>query len=114
MTITAALEILRKVGSVTVSQGTLKLRFPETERTELQPVIDVLRNGKPEVIALLDAEESRASGMDVNSLGRRGLQLKGHAVELWRRNERFFIVADEQDSQLVMSHLGASVGEVWT
>jgi hypothetical protein len=48
-----ALELIRRVGAVEISEGKLKLKFPEKERTALQPAIDVLRSGKMEALALL-------------------------------------------------------------
>lgn len=112
MTVAAALESLQNVGTVQVSHGNIKLRFPEEKRAQLQPAIDVLRNGKAEAMALLNAQRSQEPRVADPEL--RGGGLKGHAVELWRREERFFIVADEKDAALAVSRLGASVGEVWT
>jgi len=143
VTVPVALDILRKVGTVGVSHGNLKLRFPEIARAELQATIDVLRNGKAEAIALLSKEGSRQSGVAVPDTGQcsaaevfgdgpcnperrqipsdcdsqselEALRLKGHAVELWRTGERYFIVADEDDANLATSCLGENVGEVWT
>ena len=111
MTVAAALEILRKVGTVRVSHGNIRLRFPEEKRDQLRPAIDVLRNGKAEAIALLNADRSPHPGVVGAEL--RG-QLKNHAVELWRRGERYFIVADEEDADLAISRLDASLGRVWT
>ena len=48
MTVAAALDILRDVGTVCVSRGSIKLRFPEAKRARLQPAIDILRNRKAE------------------------------------------------------------------
>jgi hypothetical protein len=53
MTITGALNTIRRVGAVEVSGGKLKLRFPESERAALQPAIDTLRSHKDEALRLL-------------------------------------------------------------
>lgn len=44
----------------------------------------------------------------------RAASLKGHAVELWRAGERFFIVCDESDARAVVERGIGSRGEVWT
>lgn len=110
MTVAAALQILRNVGTVTVSHGSIKLRFPAKKRADLRPAIDILRNRKAEALALLNAEPSPQSAVIVPKGGR----LKNHAVELWRKGERYFIVADEEDALLAKSRLRASAGEIWT
>lgn len=53
MTVTGALNIVRRVGAVEISGGKLKLRFPENERAALQPAIDTLRSRKDEALRLL-------------------------------------------------------------
>ncbi len=53
MKVAEALKLIRQVGVVENSGGHLRLRFPERERTALQPAIDALRSGKAEALALL-------------------------------------------------------------
>jgi hypothetical protein len=53
MTIPEALEAVRQVAAVEISDGKLKLRFPESERAALQPAIETLRSGKAEALRLL-------------------------------------------------------------
>jgi len=110
MTVAAALGILQNVGTVRLSHGIIRLRFPEEKRAALRAAIDVLRNCKAEAITLLNAEPSPQSGVIVSEGGR----LKNHAVELWRKGERYFIVADEEDAALAKTRLKASAGETWT
>lgn len=52
MNIVEALEVIQRVGVVQISDGNLKLRFPERERAALQPAIETLRNGKAEAMKL--------------------------------------------------------------
>jgi hypothetical protein len=42
------------------------------------------------------------------------LPLKGHVVELWRDDYRFFLVADETDAREAIQRFGVSRGEIWT
>lgn len=107
MTVAAALEILCHAGTVRVSHGQIKLRFPEEKRGELRPAIDVLRNRKAEAMALLAAAQPPLAYLQ-------SLRLKDHAVELWRKGDRYFVVADEEDADLTISRLNASATEVWT
>lgn len=111
MTVAGALEMLRNVGTVSVSHGNIKLRFPEEKRAELRPAIDVLRNSKAEAMSLLNPERSPQSGVVGAEL--QVCRLKNHAVELWRKGERYFIVADEEDARIALSRF-ASAGEIWT
>ncbi|HXJ41550.1 MAG TPA: hypothetical protein VNH18_19895 [Bryobacteraceae bacterium] len=53
MTVADALELIRRVGVVDGANGVLRLRFPEKQRTALQPAIDTLRQGKAEALMLL-------------------------------------------------------------
>jgi hypothetical protein len=105
-----ALEVIRRVGVVESSEGKLKLKFPERERTALQPAIDALRSGKTEALALL------AEPIEAHNFGRVEPQsleavLKGLAVELWSNTAgRLFIVADEDDAR----RLGEPRGTVYT
>lgn len=110
MKVAEALEVIRRVGVVESSEGKLKLKFPERERTALQPAIDALRRGKTEALALL------AEPLKDHSFGRVEPQsleavLKGLAIELWSDAAgQLFIVADEDDAR----RLGESRGTVYT
>jgi hypothetical protein len=53
LTVTDALEMIRRVGVVEICGGNLKLKFPERLRVTLQPAIETLRRGKAEAIAVL-------------------------------------------------------------
>jgi hypothetical protein len=53
VTVAEALSAIRRVGTVENSAGNLRLRFPKTAASELQPAIDALRTGKAEALALL-------------------------------------------------------------
>jgi hypothetical protein len=105
-----AIELIQRVGVVESSEGKLKLKFPETERTALQPAIDALRNGKTEAIALL------AEPLNDHNFGRvepQGLEsvLKGSAIELWSTAAgRLFLVADEADANRGETYTAA---EAW-
>lgn len=88
MTVTDAMEALRRVGSLGSDGRTLRLRFPENVRAALQPAIETLRASKAEAIALLaepdPAELARASAV-LNRAGVRIMQLAGAAtIGVWR------------------------------
>lgn len=55
MTVTEALEMVKRVGAVEVNGEKLKLIFPEKERATLEPAIHTLRRCKAEALALLAA-----------------------------------------------------------
>ena len=147
MTVAEAIEVVRRAGTVELSHGNLKLRFPEIARTRLQPAIDVLRRGKAKAVALLTSEcGGGPTGMGLEPEGLSELarrenvlhlqpprlcavpltgyacakaaalpsKFRGHTVELWRAEERFFFVVDEEDARLVMAQQGVGRGEVWT
>ena len=87
MTVAEALSAIRRVGTVENQAGNLRLRFPETATSELQPAIDTLRVGKAEALALLSdpdpAELARASAV-LNRAGVRIMALEGGAtIGVW-------------------------------
>ena len=87
MTVAEALSAIRRVGTVENQAGSLRLRFPETATSELQPAIHTLRVGKAEALALLSdpdsAELARASAV----LGRAGVRIMalagGATIGVW-------------------------------
>jgi hypothetical protein len=107
MTVTVALEMIRRAGSVMDAGGSLKLTFPKSMRTELLPAIETLKTRKAEALAQLAQSDSVELPPIEESL-------KGRAVELWRDGNRFFLVADDEDAQEAMGRFGASRGEIWT
>jgi hypothetical protein len=50
MTLPAAIEEVRRVGSLTVESGKLKVRFPDTDRSRLEPALAVLRANREAAI----------------------------------------------------------------
>lgn len=87
MTVAEALSAIRRVGTVESQAGNLRLRFPETTASELQPAIDTLRAGKAEALAFLSdaglAELARASAV-LNRAGVRIMALEGGAtIGVW-------------------------------
>jgi hypothetical protein len=110
-----ALDLIRRVGAVENSEGTLKLKFPEKERAALQPAIDTLRKGKAEALALL--ARSPASDASTEPAVEEPLEsfLKNRAIELWSTAAgRLFLVADEEDGRRTMERLGSRRGEIYT
>lgn len=87
MTVAEALSAIRRVGTVENQAGSLRLRFPKTATSELQPAIDTLQVGKAEALALLSdpdpAELARASAV----LGRAGVRIMalagGATIGVW-------------------------------
>jgi hypothetical protein len=105
-----ALEVIRRVGVVESFEGKLKLKFPEKERTALQPAIDALRSGKTEALALL-AEPLKDHNFGRVEPQRLEAVLKGLAIELWSDDAGcLFIVADQDDAR----RLGELRGSVYT
>jgi hypothetical protein len=115
MTITEALQLIRRVGVVESDGGNLKVRFPEEQRSALQTAIDILRSGKAEALALL-AEPTNAQGSisaTVEPARAEPLEsvLKDRAIELWSGTAgRLFLVADEEDASRVTARLNARGG----
>jgi hypothetical protein len=109
-----ALELIQRVGVVESSEGKLRLKFPERERTALQPAIDALRNGKTEAIALLTEPLKDHNFVRVEPQGLESV-LKGSAIELWSTAAgRLFLVADEADAVQAMERFHANRGETYT
>src|ERR1035441_8436746 len=119
MTISEAVQLIRRVGVVESRGGNLKVKFPEEQRVALQPAIEVLRSGKAEALALLaepdtagefnaaTAEPARAEPLES--------VLKNQAIELWStRAGRLLLVADEEDANQATALLGALRGEIYT
>ncbi len=99
MKVAEALEVIRRVGVVESSEGKLKLKFPETERTALQPAIAVLRRGKTEALALL-AEPLKDSNLGHEKPQSLEDSLRGLAIELWSNAAGcLFIVGNEDDAR---------------
>jgi hypothetical protein len=107
MTVSAALEMIRRAGSVIDAGGGLKLRFPKSMHTELLPALETLKTKKAEALAQLAQSDSAELPPIEQSL-------KGRAVELWRDGSRFFLVADDEDALEAMKRFGARWGEIWT
>ncbi len=87
MTVAEAVNAIRRVGTVESQAGNLRLRFPETATSELQPALDTLRVGKAEALALVSepdpAELARASSV-LNRAGVRIMALEGGAtIGVW-------------------------------
>jgi hypothetical protein len=119
MTVTEALEHIRRVGIVERSGCKLKLKFPKTERSALQPAIDTLEKRKAEVLALLtESVTGRFAAISSGAARAESLEsvLKNRAIELWSDalGERFWLVADEADARLAMEGFGARRGETYT
>jgi hypothetical protein len=87
VTVAKALSAIRRVGTVENYAGNLRLRFPETVASELQPAVDTLRTGKAEALTLLanpdPAELARASAV-LRRAGVRIMALEGGAtIGVW-------------------------------
>ena len=84
MTVAEALGEVQRVGTVEVSGGNLKIKFPEALRPQLGTAIEVLRVGKVEVLELA-LEPARVAALAVlNSTGTRLMALAdGVAVGVW-------------------------------
>ncbi len=87
MTVAEALHAIRRVGTVENDGGNLKLRFPKTAASELQPAIDTLRTDKALALAQLSDPDStelaRASAV-LNRAGIRIMALEGGAtIGVW-------------------------------
>lgn len=112
MKVAEALELIRRVGVVESAGGSLKLKFPETERATLQPAIDTLRSSKAEAMEILAKvlnECGPPNGEPLEAV------LKNRAIELWSTVAgRMFLVADEDDARLAMERVGALRGEIYT
>lgn len=119
MKVAEALELIRRVGAVENSGGSLKLKFPERARTALQPAIDTLRSGKAEALALLaeslaQGELTAGSSEPANAEPAESV-LKDRAIELWSTAAgRLFLVADEEDARRAKERFGARRGEIYT
>jgi hypothetical protein len=92
VTVAEALSTILRVGTVENQAGNLRLRFPETATSELQPAIDTLRAGKVEALALLSdsdpAELAHASAV-LNRAGVRIIALGGRTmIGLWSDLDR--------------------------
>lgn len=119
MRVAEALELIRRVGVAENRGGNLKLKFPERERTALQPAIDTLRSGKAEALALLaeSLTEQRFTVMSTEPATAEPLEsvLKDRAIELWSTaTGRLFLVPDEEDARRAMERFGARRGETYT
>ena len=62
MTVAQALDVIRRVGTVTEDGGKLKLAYPHRLRADLEPAIEALRANKLEALARLQSEEPRTAG----------------------------------------------------
>jgi hypothetical protein len=102
MTVVEALAAVQRVGDVSVREGNLRLRLPRSAREMLEPAIEVLRREKAAAMLALEPTPSGAA------------YLKGRAVELWRTGDRFFLVADDDDRQVLIERGVGMPGEVWT
>jgi hypothetical protein len=114
-----ALGLIRRVGEVHRHGDSLRLMFPERERTALQPAIDTLRSCKAEALALLAKSLAQRQPTALRNEPARTEPiesvLKGRAIELWSTaSGRLFLVADEDDAHLAMERLGIPRGELYT
>ena len=58
MTVDEAIHEVRKVGTIRAANGKLKVRFPEPERTRLQPAIETLRHNREIALQALSGTKS--------------------------------------------------------
>lgn len=68
MTVTEAIETVRRVGSITAHEGKLRLAFPAADRAELSPALDALRANRAEVTALLGGPSAITNAAGVRIL----------------------------------------------
>lgn len=61
MTVHDAIQEIRKVGTIRVENGKLKVRFPESERARLEPAIETFRQNRETVLKTLNGAESSPS-----------------------------------------------------
>jgi hypothetical protein len=87
VTVAEALSAIRRVGTVENHAGNLRLRFPETAASELQPTVETLRTSKAEALAILsdpDPAELARAGAVLNRAGIRIMALEGSAtIGVW-------------------------------
>ena len=117
MTAAEAVALIRRVGVVEKSGGSLKVRVPEEQREVLQPAIDVLRSCKAEALELLADPGNNVGSTAVPPESAQPLEsvLKDRAIQLWStRAGRLFLVADSEDAILAVTRLGTRRGEIYT
>jgi hypothetical protein len=83
MTLPEAVEEIRRVGSLTVESGKLKLRFLEAERSRLAPALAVLRANRDAVIEQV-SEPARAEPTQPSKLADLDPEARGLLYAQWR------------------------------
>ncbi len=119
MTIESAIQALRRVGQLTVEGGTICCDLPDPTPAEADRALDVLREHKPEALALLGSTLSApASGRQPEQNPAEALSsdaLKGYAVCLYSDlvGENLWIVADQEDAERLIEQ-GERRGAIYT
>ena len=99
MTVVQAISAVRSAGSIEAIAGKLTIRIAPARKPELEVALDTLRSNRDQALAIVE----------------QGSTLKGHGVELWSdAMGRLFIVADDEDAELVAMRCHAKRGELWT
>jgi hypothetical protein len=118
MNVAEALDRIRQVGLVESCGDSLKLKFPERERSALQPAIDTLRSGKAEALALLaEVNEQEATAPRTEQARAETLESiwKDRVIELWSTSSgTFFLVTNEADARRAMKCFGGRRGQIYT
>ena len=119
MTIESAIQALRRVGQLTVEGGTICCDLPDPTPAEADRALDVLREHKPEALALLVSTLSAAaSGRQPEQNPAEALSsdpLKGYAVCLYSDlvGENLWIVADDEAAERLIEQ-GERRGAIYT
>ena len=119
MTIESAIQALRRVGQLTVEGGTICCDLPDPTPAEADRALDVLREHKPEALALLGSTLSAPASGQQPEQNPAELSpsdaLKGYAVCLCSDlgGENLWIVADEQDAERLIEQ-GERRGAIYT
>ncbi len=99
MTVDQAIADVRRIGTLSADAGRLNVHLPRARAAEVADALEVLRARKPEVLKKLRTDAP---------------PLKGRAVELWCRDGRIWLVADEADAQEVIRRFEGTRGECVT
>jgi hypothetical protein len=107
MTVEQAIEEVRRVGSLAVAAGgihyEIRSRGPETLKA-----LAILKERKPEAVALLSVSKEQVMVPLESSL-------RGRAIELWCDSAgKLFLVADEEDARRAMERFGVQRGQIYT
>lgn len=108
MTVTEAIDAIRKEGTIESDGERIKLRIAVSAKAELEPAIEAIRREKQVALELLRpaAPSFAVAEDDACDLG---TILRGHALELWADSAggQLFIVADEADAARLRERRGA-------